>query len=331
VDADDQVMSPTITEQNSFSAETRNNETTVEISSWIERLAGIPKVLDLPKDRPRLPVQRAGRACQRLMLSDSLSESLRELSESEGISLFVILLAAFKTLLLRYTGQDDIVVGSILQDHDSVETQSLNGCNGNTVVIRTDLGGDPTFRELLHRVNDSERWARDHQSVSLEDLTNALQPKRDPSHNALFQVLVSMAPSFSLESDWEAANSKASNGAANLDLQLLLVDGPAGIATSLIFDTDLFDAVTIARMAGHFQTLLQGVVADPEQLLSKLPLLSEAERRDLLVEWNNTLADYPRLCLHQLFEAQAERTPDANALAFEHESLTYGELNKRAN
>lgn len=326
-------MTSAITEQKSFPAVNGKDEAIgLELSSWIERLAGIPKVLELPTDRPRLPLKRTGRARQPLILPKNLSESLRELSESEGVSLFIILLVAVKTLLSRYAGQEDIVVGSILQEHDCVDAESRMGCSAaHPVVIRTDLGGDPTFRELIGRVNDSERWAREHQNVSLEDLVKALRLKPDPSHNPLFQVLVLMRPSFSLGSDWEVANLEASIGASNVDLQLVLTDGPEGVAGFFLFDTDLFDAVTIARMAGHFQTLLEGAVTDPGQVLSKLPLLNEFERRDLLVGRNNTQADYPKRCLHQLFEAQVDRTPNVTAVVFKEDSLTYLQLNKKAN
>ncbi len=304
-----------------------------QTACWIERLAGIPRVLELPVDRPRLPVQRFSRARQFLMLPKSLSESLHELSEREGVAPFVTLLAAFKTLLSRYAGQADIVVGSIVHGRDPVETDSLIGHFARTVVMRTDLGGDPTFRESVWRVRDGTRWACEHQNVSLERLVKELQPERDPSHNPLFQVLFSMAPSFSLPQEgWGIANLEVNTNAAKVDLQLQLKDSPEGIAACFTFDTDLFDAVTIARMAGHFQTLLQGVVANPDQSLSRLPLLSNAERHQLLVEWNNTQTDYPRsLCVHQLFEGQVDRTPDATALVFKNENLIYLELNRRAN
>jgi surfactin family lipopeptide synthetase A len=303
------------------------------ISYWRQRLEGIPAVLDLPTDRPRSPKQAFRGACESLELSKSLSESLKELSEREGATLFETLLAAFQTLLSRYTGQSDIVVGAIVPGRDGVEMERLIGLFANTVIIRTDMESDPSFRELLWRVRDLSRRDCEYQNVPLDRLMSELQPERDPSRNPLFQVLFSLIPSTpAAQLGWETADFEVKSGAAKVDLQLQLSDSPEGIFGSLTYNTDLFDAATITRMAGHFQTLLQGVVANPDQHLSRLPLLSQAERHRLLVEWNDTATDYPRSrCVHHLFELQAERTPNATAVVFENERLTYGELNRRAN
>jgi surfactin family lipopeptide synthetase A len=303
-----------------------------EVSYWRERLAGIPPVLELPTDRPRPPVQafRGARHC--LLCSKNLSEALKELSEREGAPLPVMLLAALQTLLSRYTGQDDIVVGSIVPGRDGVGSE-LIGLFAHTMITRTDLAGDPSFRELLRRVRDVSRSDCEHQNVPFERLVSELQPQRDPSRNPLFQVLFSVRDSASLvQSGWEVANFEVDTGASKVDLQLQLCDRPEGILARFIYNTDLFDAATIARMAGHFQTLLQGIVARPDQRLSGLPLLTPAERNRLLVEWNNTQADFPRdQCVHQLFEARAARTPNATAVVLENEQIDYCELNRRAN
>jgi amino acid adenylation domain-containing protein len=304
-----------------------------QISYWRDRLAGIPPVLELPTDRPRPPVGGFRGARQSLALSKSLSESVKELSEREGVALFVTLLAAFQTLLWRYTGQDDIVVGSIVPGRDEAGTEGLIGLFAHTVMIRTDMGGDPSFRELLRRLTDVARADGEHQNVPFDRLVKELQPERDPSRNPLFQVLFSLTAPVSLaQLGWEMADFEVDTGTAKVDLQLQLYDRRDGVFGSFTYNTDLFDAATIVRMAGHYQTLLQGAVANPDQCLSRLPLLTHSERHELSVEWNNTQTDYPRdRCVHQLFEAQVRQTPNATAVIFESEHLTYRELNERAN
>jgi hypothetical protein len=303
------------------------------ISYWLERLTGIPPVLELPTDRPRPPMQGFDGARQSLVLSKSLSESLKKLSERERVTLDVTLLAAFQTLLSRYTGQDDIAVGSIVPGRDGVGTEALIGLFAHTVITRTDLAGDPTFREFLWRVRDVARGDYAHQNVTFDRLVSELQPERDPSRNPLFQVLFSLTPLVSLDqSGWEIANFEVDTGAAKVDLQLQLDDRPEGISARFTYNTDLFDAGTIARMVGHFHALLQGIVANPDQQLSRLPLLTQAERHQLLVEWNNTQTDYLRdRCVHQVIQLQVDRTPNATAAVFENEQLTHRELNRRAN
>lgn len=303
-----------------------------EVSYWRERLAGIPPVLELPTDRPRPPVQAFHGARHRLLCSKNLSKALKELSDREGAPLPVMLLTALQTLLSRYTGQNDIVVGSTVSGRDGVGSE-LIGLFAHTMITRTDLEGDPSFRELLRRVRDASRSDCEHRNVPFERLVSELEPQRDASRNPLFQVLFSLSDSTSLvQSGWEVADFEVDTGAAKVDLQLQLCERPEGILARFIYNTDLFDAATIARMAGHFQTLLQGVVAAPDQRLSVLPLLTPAERHRLLVEWNNTQADFPRdQCVHQLFEARAARNPNATAVVFENEQLDYCELNRRAN
>jgi surfactin family lipopeptide synthetase A len=304
-----------------------------QIAYWRERLAGVPLVLDLPTNRPRPSIQQFRGGRQSLLLSKSLSESLKEMSKREGVTLFVTLLAAFQTLLSRYTGQDDIVAGSIVPGRDAVNTVGLIGLFAHTVMTRIDLGGDPTFRELLWRVRDVARSDYQNHSVPFDRLVSELQPQRDPSRNPIFQVLFSLTPSVSFdELGWTIANFEVDTGAAKVDLQLQLYDRPEEILARFTYNSDLFDDTTIVRMTEHFQTLLQSAVANPDQRVSRLPLLTAAERYQLLIEWNNTQADYlSDRCLHQLFEAQADRTPDATSVVFENQQLTYRELNRRAN
>jgi len=301
------------------------------ISYWRERLVDIP-VLDLPTDRPRPPVQgfRGGR--ESVQLSQSLSVSLKELSDLEGVSLFVTLLAAFQTLLSRYTGQRDMVVGSIVPGREAV-TEDLIGLFAHTVLIRAETEREGTFRELLWRIRDLSNRDCEYQNMPVDRLVGELQSERDLSRNPLFQVLFSLTASTSLaQPGWEIVNCEVDSGTAKVDLQLQVYDRPNGIFAGFIYNSDIFDAGTIRRMAHHFHTVLEGIVSNPDQRLSELPLLSPAESHQLLTEWNNTRTDYPRDSqLHHLFEAQAERTPNATGVVFGDEQLTYRELNRRAN
>ena len=305
-----------------------------EIAYWRKRLAGIPPVLELPTDRPR-PSQQGFRGARHFLgFSQGLTESLKALSKRERVTLFVTLLAAFQALLSRYTGQDDVVVGSIVPGRDEIGigTECLIGLFAHTVIVRTDLRGDPTFRELLGRVKDAVREDFEHGKVPFERLISELAVERDPSRNPLFQVLFSLLPSSgALPSGWKRANLEIDTGAAKVDLQLQLYDRPEGLFAHFIYNTDLFDAATVARMAGHWQNLLRGASVDPGQRLSELSLLSDAEEHQLLVEWNDTRAAYPNACVHELIESQVERTPDAVAAIFRDQRLTYQQLNARAN
>ncbi len=303
------------------------------ISYWRKRLADLP-VLELPTDRARPPVQRFRGARESLQLSRSLSESLKDLSEIEAAPLFVTLLAAFQTLLSRYTGQRDIVVGSIVPGREEAGAENLVGLFAHTVLIRTEIERDATFRELLACVSDLSQQDSEYQNMPFDRLVGELRSGRDLSRNPLFQVLISFTPATSSARDsWEIVNLEVDGGAAKVDLQLQLCDrAEDGIFVRFTYNTDIFDGATIRRMAGHFQTLLEGVVANPDQRLSELPLLTQAEADELLAEWNDTRTDYPRdRPLHHLFEAQAERTPEATAVVFGNERLTYRELNGRAN
>jgi amino acid adenylation domain-containing protein len=304
-----------------------------QISFWCGRLAGIPAVLELPTDRPRPRAQTFRGARESLLLSGGLRDELEKLSVRENVSLFVVLLAAFQTLLLRYTRQDDIVVGSIICDRDAVSTERLIGLFASTVPIRTDLGGDPTFRELLRRVSDVTSDALEHRNVPLDQLVSEVQPDWDPSRNPLFQALFSLEPSIALpSSSWEIAGLAVDTGTAKVDLQLQVYNGPRTLQAYFTYNTDLFDAASIVRMAGHFQMLLEGAVVNPDESISRLPLLTEAERHQLVVEWNDTRREFLReRCVHELFEVQADRTPGATAVLFETEQHTYAELNRRAN
>ncbi len=303
------------------------------LAYWKQQLAGMPEGLDLPTDRPHLPVPTSRGSTYRLTLPKWLSDALKELSRREGVSLYMTLVAAFQTLLYRYTGQDDLVIGTVAAGRTQVETEGLIGFFVNILALRTDLSGNPTFGELLGRVREVLLEAQAHQDLPFESLVKELHPTRLLGQNPLFQVMLSFeSPLPTLPPAWTLAQLEVETGTTKFDLSLELDDRPEGLISCFEYSTDLFDEATIARMAGHWQTLLEGVAADPAQRIATLPLLTQAERHQELVEWNATGAVYPQdQCIHQLFESQAERTPEAVAVVFENEQLTYRELNRRAN
>ncbi len=306
-----------------------------QLSYWKEKLASSLPSLDLPTDRPRPAVQTHCGARQSSVLPSSLLQALKALSRQEEVTLFMTLLAAFKVLLHRYTSQDDIVVGSPIAGRTHVETEGLIGFFVNTLVLRTDLSGNPTLLKLLGRVREVALGAYAHKDLPFEKLVEALQPERDLSRTPLFQVMFNLEniPTKAVETpNLSIDEFEFDSGVSQFDLALEVIEKDEGLSCLLNYNTDLFDATTIARMLGHLRTLLEGIVANPGQRIGALPLLTEAERHQLLIEWNDTQADYPKdSCIHQLFEAQAERTPDAVALVFKDQQLTYHELNARAN
>ncbi len=313
-----------------------------QLDYWRQHLAGAPALLELPTDRPRPAVQTFAGAEHVVMVGQPLRTKLTALSERTGTTLFMTLLSAFSILLARNSGQDDIVVGTVVANRTRIEIESLIGFFVNTLVLRNNLAGNPTFVELLHRVRDTTVAAYNHQDTPFDLLVEALQPKRNLSHNPLFQVMLVLQNAHAVSAGrilpdahagpLQTATIDVATNSAKFDLTLLLEEGDDGLKCVWEYNTDLFDAVTVARMATHFQILLEGIVADPEQRIAHLPILSDAERHQLLVEWNDTAADYPSdRCIHQLFEAQVERTPNAVAVIFEDQQLTYAELNARAN
>ncbi|WP_442935876.1 amino acid adenylation domain-containing protein [Nostoc sp.] len=310
---------------------------------WQQQLKDAPALLSLPTDRPRPAVQSFAGAYQKFALSRELTSGLIQLSQEQGVTLFMTLLAAFDTLLYRYTGSDDILVGSPIANRDRSEIEGLIGFFVNTLVMRTNLAGNPSFSELLNRVREMAMDAYSHQNLPFEMLVEALQPQRDLSHTPLFQVMFALqnAPISEVELTGLTISSLPAAGATSkFDLSLLMQNTATSTTlstgTGLVgvweYSTNLFDASTIERLTGHFVTLLEGIVANPQQKISQLPLLIEIEQQQLLVEWNDTQADYlQHKCIHQLFEEQVERIPDTVAVVFGNQQLTYGELNSRAN
>jgi len=306
-----------------------------ELSYWKQQLLGAPPLLELPTDHPRPAVQTFRGAHQSFLLPKTVGDALKTLSRQEGVTLFMTLLASFKILLHGYATQDDLVVGTPTANRNRLEIEGLIGFFVNTLVLRTDLSGNPTFRGLLCRVREVCLGAYAHQDLPFERLVEELHPARDLSRNPLFQVmfvLQNASPQAVELPGLSLSPVEVDTRTTHFDLTLHIVDTEQGLVGTLAYNTDLFEAVTITRMLGHFRTLLEGVAYTPERRVSDLPLLTEAERQQLLVNWNATGADCPKdLCIHQLFESQVEQTPDAIAVVLEDQQLTYQELNRRTN
>ncbi|HEX6292022.1 MAG TPA: condensation domain-containing protein, partial [Herpetosiphonaceae bacterium] len=288
-----------------------------QIDYWRAQLQGAPALLTLPTDRPRPAVQRFQGAQQTFIIPLELHAALVRLSQQEGVTLFMTLLAAWQVLLARYSGQNDIVVGTPIAGRTRIETEGLIGFFVNTLALRARLDGNPGFRALLRQVRETTFAAYAHQDIPFEQVVDTLQPTRDLSYMPLFQVLFALQnapmPALNLEAltlrvlEMDALVAK-------FDLELSLEEKENGLSGRLIYNTALFDASTIARMVVHYQMLLAAAVADPDQPIMTLPLLTAAERA-LLLSWNPPATDTPPLrCLHHLVAAQAARTPHACAV-----------------
>ena len=304
-----------------------------EIAYWREQLAGMPAVLDLPADRPRPVVRSLRGAREMLRLPGALVESLQALGRAEGATLFMVLLAGFDVLLGRQTGSDDLGVGTPIAGRNRVETENLIGFFVNTLVLRGDLSGDPTFRELLARVREVALAAHAHEDLPFEKLVEELEPERGLSHSPLFQVMFALqnAPARALDLPGLTLRPLGfESSGAKFDLTLSLVRGAEGLHGALEYSTDLYDVSTVRRMLGHLETLLRGIAADPGCRIAELPLLTEGESRQLLQEWNPVRTDRQERCLHTLFREQAERSPDAVAVSFGEQRLSYRELDLQA-
>ncbi|WP_313707973.1 non-ribosomal peptide synthetase, partial [Planktothrix agardhii] len=306
-----------------------------QLNYWEKQLAAAPALLHLPTDRPRPPEQRFEGDRIRCLLSSELSQGLNRLSREKGVTLFMTLLTAFKVLLYRYTGQTDILVGTPIANRTRSELAGLIGFFVNTLVLRTDLAGNPSFSEALKQVRKTATDAYDHQDLPFEMLVEALQPERNMSYTPLFQVMFGLDNEVLNEIDLEgikATSQPLEFKKAKFDLSLFIQVKEAGMTAHWEYNTDLFNGETIERMNGHFLTLLEGIIANPGERISQLPLLTKSEQQQLLIDWNNTEVDYPTdKCIYQLFEEQVERTPNAVAVVFEEQELTYNELNCRAN
>jgi amino acid adenylation domain-containing protein len=303
-----------------------------QLGYWREQLRGLPAV-ELPTDFPRPPVQSHRGAGLWFRVPAETNARLKAVAREEGATLFMLLLAAWQTLLLRYTGQEDLVVGTPIANRTRREIEPLIGFFVNTLVLRGDLSGDPPFRALLHRARETTLGAYAHQDFPFEKLVEELAPERDLSRNPLFSVLFALqnAPEEELELagiklTWQWVDSTT----AKFDLMLWTHEERGELVCLLEYATDLFRASTAERMRGHLVALLDGIVADPDAPLSRLPLLAPAERERILAEWNDTARELPPSTLHGLVEAQAARTPERVALEFAGETLTYAQLDRRA-
>ncbi len=304
-----------------------------EVAWWRGRLDGMPAAIELPADRPRPPVQSFRGARLPFEVAAERSAALRAFGRRRGSTLFMVLLAAFDTLLHRYTGEERLTVGTPTANRGAVEVEPLIGNFANTLIVPVALDGNPPFGELLDRVRDASLAAFAHQDLPFELLVEALSPRRDLSHNPLFQVLFGLhglPPRRDRLGDLGLAPLPVESGSARFDLALDLMDGPEGLRGAFEYSTDLFDASTLERLRGHLGTLLEGVLAEPEARLSELPLLTAAESRQLLETWNATAAPVPEVCVHELFAAQAGRSPEAVAVEQGEVRWTYGELAARA-
>ncbi|MCM3904257.1 MAG: amino acid adenylation domain-containing protein [Pyrinomonadaceae bacterium] len=306
-----------------------------QLDYWRKQLQPAPALLELPTDYPRPPLQSFRGAVHSFNLSPNVARQLRALSRREGATLFMTLLAAFKLLLWRYTGQQQIVVGTPIANRNTVEVEGLIGFFANTLALRTEVNGELDFTELLRRVRETALGAYAHQDVPFEMLVEVLQPERNLSHNPIFQVLFSLQNNQGEPIKLEGLEMEPlaiTGQTSKFDLSLMMSEIGEDLSASFEYNIDLFEPATIERLSSHFGALLESVVSGPEQQLSALQMLSNAELDQLLVEWNSTERPYPNTqCIHELFEVQVARTPDAVAIIFQDQSMTYRELSARAN
>jgi amino acid adenylation domain-containing protein len=306
-----------------------------QVDYWKEQLGGSLPVLELPTDYTRPATRKYSGASKEVAIAAEVTNQLRALCREEGATVFMALLAAYKLLLSRYSQQQEIVVGTPIAGRNRPEIENLIGFFVNTLALRTDLSGDPSFRELLGRVRAAALGAYTNQDLPFEKLVEVLQPERSMNRAPLFQAMFHLQniPPHDLElKGLSLSPLEVRIGITRIDLELHLSDSPQGLSGFLIYSTELFEGATIERMIEHFRRLIESAVANPDDPISALSMMTEAERRHLLVEWNDTSRDYPRQkSVVRLFEQQVEERPDNVAVVFGDESLTYRELNARAN
>ncbi len=304
-----------------------------QLAYWRQKLTGAPSVLELPGDRPRPSLQDFREGVHIRVIPKEGLQRLRELGRREGATLFMTLLAAYQVLLYRYSGQEDLSIGSPVANRNHPSVEGLIGCFINMVVFRNQVEGERSFRDLLARVREVALEAQDNQDVPFERLVEELEHSRDLSRAPIFQVVFALenllpVPQFPLL-DVELREEETRT--AFHDLSLFVAEREDGLRVRFEYRTDLFDAASIERMAGHFENLLQAIVADPNQNVATLPMLAEAERTELLHRWNKSQEFPAQVCIHQLFEEQAKRFPQNIALSYEGQSMSYAELNARSN
>ncbi len=304
-----------------------------QLAYWRRQLASVPP-LELPTDRPRPAVRTHHGAALPLGLGDRLPHDLKIFAQREGSTIFIVLMAAFKALLYHWTTQEDFAVGTLIANRRRPEVEGLIGFFANSLVLRTDLTGDPAFRELLGREREVSLDGFAHQDVPFEKLVEELNPPRDLARTPLFQVMLLLlnTPGEALDLPGLMLRPVAVDSrTSKTEMTLYLTETPAGLDGFVEYNTDLFDQATLVRLCAHYRRLLEAVVARPEVRLSELPLLSGDERRQVLVDWNATAVATPGTTLHGWIEEQVRQAPEAPAVEFEGSCLTYGELDARAN
>jgi len=308
-----------------------------DLTYWEKNLRGAPALLELPTDRPRPSVNSFRGARRRFRIESKLVQSLRDCSRNEKISLFTFFTAALDALLYRYTGSEDILIGIPLADRDRPEVESMIGFLLHTHVLRTQVTGEMNFRELLARVQKTVLDLYSHRSPPFDQVVNKVRPERNLSYSPLFQVMINWRDrdqqlSFIGMDGLEVESLLAETKTSKFDLTVMMTDDEDAIWLEMEYSTELFDDARIDRMVAHYQVLLEAVAADPEQRLAELPVLTEGERRQIVVEENQTQQDFSRnKQVHQLFEEQVRANPEATAVVFDGKPFTYGQLNSRAN
>ncbi len=305
-----------------------------QLEFWKEHLEGAPALLELPTDYPRPAVQRYRGARCSAFVSNDLTKKINALGRREGATLFMTLLSAWQLLLLRYSGQERIVVGTPIAGRTKTETENLIGFFVNTLALNGDLSGNPTFRELLRRTRERALDAYANQELPFEKLVEAINPERSLSYAPLFQVMFTLqnAPAANRDfADLKLNREKTAGKTAKFDLSLDVYEKADGLELELEYDTDLFAEETVRQMLEHFRTILEAITENAEQRLASVPVLTANERHQLFDEWNNYDTEVPPVCLHKLIEAHVEQTPDAIAVVWQNERLSYADLNARAN
>src|SRR5579862_218832 len=305
-----------------------------DVAFWHEKLGSELPVCSWPNDRPRPPIESHKGAVQRFVFPEELSRRIRALSGEAGVSVYMTLMAALAAVLHRYTNETEFVLGTLTSGRTRTELEQMAGYFVNPLAIRLDVSGNPSFHDLLKRTRTAMLEGIAHERVPFLQVVKEVQQKHDPSRNPLFQIILSQQPVMNhIAPGWEVVSEEISNGGSKLDLLIVIDDRGAAISGPITYNPDLFEAETIQRLVGHWNTLIEGAVTNPEQSVSDLPILNADEHKRIVVDWNNTETHYPHenRCLQQLIEEQAGRTPDDIALTFDGHRLTYGELNQRAN
>jgi amino acid adenylation domain-containing protein len=304
-----------------------------QLAYWERKLVGELPVLEWPSDQFRPALQTYRGEIQPVVMSKELLQNLKTLGQEQGVSLFMILVAGLASVLHRYTGQADIILGAPTAGRTASELERMPGYFLNILPLRIDVSGDPTFQELLVRVRETVLGALSNSDIPLTQLVETIRPAPDPARNPFFQAAISVEPPIpAVDGEWSATQSDIATGASKLDLYIDVDERPEGIVGPVTYNPDVFEADAIRRLIQHWRTFLEGAAANPDRAVSKLPLLTASERRQILVDWNRTRADYPRIAtIHQFFDAQAARTPEGLAVREGHTCLSFRELRERSN